>query len=124
MSNNLVPLATSTLPSPQGQRPAIARTSVLLPVPDSPATRTPLARGDRHLRILDHFGAVLERNRQIAQAQRRLLGFAALDAPHVFALFAPFEIVERNHERRHAPGRGGPIRQSRIVVHQPVESTL
>ena len=44
----------------------MARTSVLLPVPDSPATSTRSPGAIIDLGVLDHGGAVVERDREIA----------------------------------------------------------
>ena len=111
------------LPSPHGHRPAIARTSVLLPVPDSPATstRSPAAIAtSASLTTAVPSSSVTERSCsrsaapsvRRARCGRRRRPLGALQG------------VERDHQRGDAAGRGGPVGEPRIVVDQPVERGL
>ncbi len=88
-----------TLPPPHGHNPASARTSVLLPVPDLARHQQALAGLDRHFGFADHGGAVVERDREIAEAQHGVaLGLAALDAADAVALLGALEAIERHHQ--------------------------
>ena len=87
------------LPPPHGHNPAMARTSVLLPVPELAGHQQPLAGFDCHFRFPHHRRAVIERHRQILQAENNVaVGFTALDAADAVAALGTLEAVERHHQ--------------------------
>src|SRR5947208_5259757 len=66
-----------------------------------------LAGFDDDLRFADDGGAVIERDREIVEAQHGVaLGLAALDAADAVALLGALEAIERPHQRSDAAGAG------------------
>src|ERR1700742_2573419 len=92
-----------TLPEPHGQSPAMARTSVLLPEPDSPATS----------------------NRSPGSTTTSVSPTTAVpsssDTERSFSVLQP---VERHHQRCDAARAGVPVGEPRIIVDQPAERAL
>ena len=114
-----------TLPSPHGHRPATARTSVLLPEPDSPATSTRSPGSITTSVSLTTAVPSSSDTERLFKAEHRIaFGFAAPDASEGVALFRALEPVERHHQRGDAPRTGVPIGETRIVVDQPSERAL
>ena len=85
----------------------------------------PLAGFDDDLCFLDDGGAVIERDREIVEAQHGVaLGLAALDAADAVALLGALEAIERHHQRSDAAGAGVPVSEPRVIVDQPAEGGL
>ena len=124
MRNIFAPAAIWTLPSPHGHRPAMARTSVLLPVPDSPATSTRSPGTISTSASFDDRGAVVERDREVGEAQRRAGSSPRSMRPTPSPCLGALQSVERHHQRGDAAGRRGPVGKPGIVVDQPVEGGL
>ena len=114
-----------TLPPPHGHSPAIARTSVLLPVPDLPATssRSPgsITTSASPTTAVPS-SSVTDRSLQAEHGVA--LGLAALDAADAVAALGALEPVERHHQRGDAPRAGVPVGEPRIIVDQPAERAL
>src|ERR1700755_1355528 len=91
-----------TLPPPHGHSPAMARTSVLFPEPDSPATSS---------RSPGSTVASASSTTRVAAAR----SVAALGA---------LQSMEQHHHRGDAPRAGLPAGKPRIIVDQPAERGL
>ena len=85
----------------------------------------PLAGLDHDFGFADHGGAVVERHREIVEAEHGVaLGLAALDAADAVAALGALEPVERHHQRGDAARAGVPVGEPRIIVDQPAERGL
>ena len=85
----------------------------------------PFARFDHHVRFADHGGAVVERNREIVQAEHGFaFGLTALDAADAVAALGTLRPVKRHHQGRDAARAGVPVGEPRIIIHQPAERAL
>ena len=74
-------------PSPHGHKPAIARTSVLLPVPDSPPSSTRSPGRDVELGVGDHHPAVAMHDREVRRCGSSLSAlFSILIGPTLSSL--------------------------------------
>ena len=59
----------------------------------------PFAGFDHHFRFADHSGAVVERHRQIVQAENSItFGLAALDTADAIAALGTLKPVKRHHQ--------------------------
>ena len=119
----MAPGASVISPSPHGHSPAIARTSVLLPVPDSPATST----FSPNCTVTSASSTTTVPSESATdtslQPDRGAVAFGAADRAGL-ALLDAIQPVERDQQVRGAPRRRGPFGEPRIVVDDPVERVL
>ena len=114
-----------TLPPPHGHSPAMARTSVLLPVPDSPATST-RSPGSITTSVSSTTAvpssSVTERSSRLSIASPSVS--PRLMRPMPSPLLGALQPVERHHQRGDAARAGVPVGEPRIIVDQPAERAL
>ena len=114
-----------TLPPPHGHSPASARTSVLLPVPDSPATSSrspgPITTSVSPTTAVPS-SSVTERSLRTQHGVA--LGLARLMRPMPSPCSARSRPSRRHHQRSDAACAGVPVCEPRIIVDQPAERCL
>jgi len=96
---------------------------VLLPVPDSPATRTLSPILNLDVGLVHDRAAVVERDREIAQAKRGAVGVAVVRCAPSFLTVGAVEAPERLQDRRHTPLPTPSTREPRVVVHDQLNAT-
>ena len=83
-----------------------------------------LAACDDNVGIVDDDGAIVQAHGQVAQAQRDAILLRAGNGAGPAGLFQRHEVIERGQQRGHAPHRGLPVRETRVILDQPVERAL